>query len=450
MKSAVRSSLFLTLMVILLIVTIGLPLSVKGDGTLNGRIALILYYSLGLTKIILGIATVWVSCWAIAWEVEGKYIQTIAVKPVRRAYIWIGKWLGILFVNAVLIAVSAGITYVMTVGVLSMSGADQKDIEIVKDEVLACRIRAEPNREDISKEAHDLADRLKERGEFSEEVPDDEIYLNAYRRVVASKATVSPGQSKEWHFDIRKEFKGSSKVTVRYNLSARARQRNPVSGKWVIGTDVNPEAYVSKINNYLFGRHILNVPVDILDDAEQLIVTFVNSDRDKSNVAIFDVKNEVEMLVVSGGFAGNYFRTVLILFCQLAMLAALGVTAGSLLTFPVASFAVISLLMISLLSHYFSVTYGEDAGHQHQGHDCESAQKTSAHRLTMEQVVVRANVVVAPAMRFQPIDALTDGLVVSREETFEAILVLLLLYPGIFGLFGAWFLSRRELALPVS
>lgn len=58
-KTAVRSKLFVSLMVVLALTVIGLPLTVKGDGTLAGDITILLQYTLGLAAIILGSVVLW-------------------------------------------------------------------------------------------------------------------------------------------------------------------------------------------------------------------------------------------------------------------------------------------------------------------------------------------------------------------------------------------------------
>jgi hypothetical protein len=73
-----------------------------------------------------------------------------------------------------------------------------------------------------------------------------------------------------------------------------------------------------------------------------LAVVFYNDPMNETTV-IFPVENGFEVLYKAGGFAGNFFRAVLIIFSRLVFLAALGVSLSCWLGFPVAilcSFAV--------------------------------------------------------------------------------------------------------------
>ncbi|OVE74848.1 hypothetical protein BVX97_06210 [bacterium E08(2017)] len=449
-KTSVRSKLVISLSVILLMVVLGLPFSIKGDGTLNGQTALLIYYSLAFSSIILGIATLWVSCWTISREVEEKYIQMLVVKPVRRSYIWIGKWLGIAFLNGVLLIAAGAVTYIAVQLKVSDKGADADEVQVTLNEVLVSRLSMEPDREDVSDEAHKLMHELVKRGVIPKETSHVEAYEQAYKQVMAKRAVVRPGSSKEWRFDIS-DIGAQSEAWLRYHLSMSARERNPVSGEWVIGTDKNPDALRVSIDNYLFGRHMLEVPSESLDGAAELTVKFINADREKSNIAYFDIEDDLELLVESGSFTGNYIRSLVILFCQLAVLAAMGLTAGSLLTFPVASFSVASLLAIAMLSHYFTISYDSASGHQH--HECEDHGHSHEYRAktvlldAMEGVVLNAHIIVKPAMKYRTLSNLSSGNINSPKTTLEAVLILLLLYPGLLGLVGAWFLNKREMAL---
>ena len=109
-RSAIRSRVVGVLLCLLLLAIIGLPLTVKGDGTLTGEVQVLLTYTLGAVTMILSIATLWAGCAAVSTEVEEKQIHLILTKPVNRFEVWLGKWLGLVTLNAVLLLVSgAGI-----------------------------------------------------------------------------------------------------------------------------------------------------------------------------------------------------------------------------------------------------------------------------------------------------------------------------------------------------
>ena len=86
----------------LLVIVFGIPLLLKSDGTAKGTVQLVLTYTLGSTTALLGIASLWMGCGTLAREIEDNVMQMVAVKPVARWRVWLGKWLGIMLLNAAL------------------------------------------------------------------------------------------------------------------------------------------------------------------------------------------------------------------------------------------------------------------------------------------------------------------------------------------------------------
>ena len=106
-KAAFRYRLFWVIMILLLGAVIGLPLLVKHDGTADGFAQILITYTLGTVTGLLGLCTLWLACGTLARDVEECQIQMVVVKPIARWQIWLGKWLGLLSLNAVLLAVVA-------------------------------------------------------------------------------------------------------------------------------------------------------------------------------------------------------------------------------------------------------------------------------------------------------------------------------------------------------
>ena len=52
----------------------------------------------------LGLSTLWLACGTLARDIEECQMQVVATKPIARWQIWLGKWLGIMSLNAALLA----------------------------------------------------------------------------------------------------------------------------------------------------------------------------------------------------------------------------------------------------------------------------------------------------------------------------------------------------------
>src|SRR5580698_4088104 len=110
-KAAVRFKLFLVIAVLLVLAVVGLPLVIRDDGTAQGFTQIILTYTLSTITVLLGLSTLWLSCGTLARDIEECQIQVVATKPVARWQIWLGKWLGIVSLNAALLAISGACVF---------------------------------------------------------------------------------------------------------------------------------------------------------------------------------------------------------------------------------------------------------------------------------------------------------------------------------------------------
>src|ERR1041384_6094324 len=98
-KAAFRFRLFWVLTVLLLGSVIVLPLLLKDDQTARGFIQILLTYNLTIITALLGFSTLWLACGTLARDIEDCQMQMVAVKPIARWQIWLGKWLGLFALN---------------------------------------------------------------------------------------------------------------------------------------------------------------------------------------------------------------------------------------------------------------------------------------------------------------------------------------------------------------
>ncbi|HAL92250.1 MAG TPA: hypothetical protein DCM68_04410, partial [Verrucomicrobia bacterium] len=104
LRNALRSRVILVLFALLLAAGFLLPLTIRSDGTPDGLIRIHLAYTLGIATFLLTLATLWAGCAAISQEADDKTLQLLLVKPVPRFRIWLGKWIALLLIDALLLA----------------------------------------------------------------------------------------------------------------------------------------------------------------------------------------------------------------------------------------------------------------------------------------------------------------------------------------------------------
>jgi hypothetical protein len=419
-------------------------------------VEILLYYTLGLVSIILGVTTLWTSCAAISHEIEEKQIQLSVAKPVRRFQIWLGKWVGLLIVNAVLLAVTGVAIYGYVRHYAASPDLGAKDQAALRNELLVGRRLIAPARESADLEVRERVARLRREGKLQPAVSEEEAFAETKKTVLLERSVVTTGQSKQWNFEANSNHgaspagntalsagAGESAVAIRFRFISTFHDRKLVTGTWIIAKKDGAETFRFEMKGWPDGEHVFFVPESAVPGGP-FTVTFHNADSSKSNMAVFDSENPVELLKRESSFELNLIRSLIVILCQLGLVAAIGLTAGSLFSFPVATFAAMSLLVISLAGHFFMFTTSS----LKYGVDEDDKVEMTAFRAASEKVVKHLDVVIAPAMKLAPLGLLSDGLLVSWWFTGKAVLLLLIIYPAIFWLAGSWFLNKRELAMP--
>src|SRR5215471_4159392 len=141
-KAALRFKLFLVIAGLLIFAVVGLPLVIKDDGTAQGFTQIILTYTLSTITALLGFSTLWLSCGTLARDIEECQIQVVATKPVARWQIWLGKWLGIVSLNAALLAISGACVFGLLQWRATRLPATEQ--EVLRTQVLVARGVAQP------------------------------------------------------------------------------------------------------------------------------------------------------------------------------------------------------------------------------------------------------------------------------------------------------------------
>jgi hypothetical protein len=172
-----------------------------------------------------------------------------------------------------------------------------------------------------------------------------------------------------------------------------------------------------------------------------LTIDFANLNN---TALIFPLDEGMEVLYRQGGFGLNFVRGLGIIFCWMAVLAALGLATASFLSFPVAAFTSLAVLVMALSSGTLANAVSEGTV---MGYDGESGKAGHSVIDVVAIPVFRAVLsVINLAKDFSPIDALSTGRSISWNQLGQAFAQIVLLLGGVLGLLGVWGFHRRELA----
>jgi hypothetical protein len=152
----------------------------------------------------------------------------------------------------------------------------------------------------------------------------------------------------------------------------------------------------------------------------------------------------MEVLYPAGGFALNFARGLGIIFCWMALLAALGLMAASFLSFPVATFFSLAMLVVALSSG--TLADAIDSGTVAAGNEETGAVGHSVADAVLIPAFKGMLAVINLVENFSPIDALSSGRAITWGELGLAFAQIVLLLGGIMALIGIVLFWRRELA----
>jgi hypothetical protein len=443
-KAAFRFRLFLVLAVLLLLSVVGLPILIKDDGTARGFTQILLTYTLTTITALLGLSTLWLACGTLARDIEECQLQMVTVKPIARWQVWLGKWLGIMALNATLLAISGGSVYGLLQWRAKRLPADQQ--QVLRNEVLVARGSVkEPSPDQLIRaEAESrLQERLKQNPVTRADI--GEVQHQILEQVKADYQLVPPGFNRPWEIPLGLASHSARDkplyLRVKFNAAAKSAS-GTFDGLWFVGVPKKTALWRSELMSLAPDTfHEFRIPPNLFDDNGVLTINFLNP----NNVALlFPIEDGLEVLYPESSFTVNFVRGIGIIFCWMSVLAALGLAAASFLSFPVAAFLSLAVLTIVLSTSTLAnaVEEGTIGGYN-------SETSTKGH--------TAVDVVIIPAFRailgvvnlakdFSPIESLSTGRSITWTQLGLAFAQIVVLLGGALGLFGIVVFTRRELA----
>jgi hypothetical protein len=442
-KAAFRFRLFLVVAVLLLGAVVGLPMLIKDDGTARGFTQILLTYTLGAITALLGLSTLWLACGTLARDIEECQMQMVAVKPIARWQIWLGKWLGIMSLNATLLALSGGSVYALLQWRAGHLPAGEQ--AILRNEVLVARGSAKPKTNDKQIDA-ETEQQLRERLEKNPGLKADwkEVRQQIRESIRQQYQLVPPGWPRDWKIDLgmARHFLKGKPLYLRIKFNAADKSTSGTyTGIWRVGVPRKTQLWQSEPMSLAPDTfHEFKIE-PYFDDQGILTVGFGNLNN---TALLFPLEDGIEVLYPEGGFGLNFIRGLGIIFCWMGLLAALGLASASFLSFPVAAFLSLGVLTLALSSSTMAnavsegtlMGYNEDA--QKLGHSGLDTVVIPVFRVVLD--------VINLAKDFSPIDSLSTGRCITWTQLGRAIAQIVLLLGGILGLFGIVAFTRRELA----
>jgi hypothetical protein len=457
---AIRMRAALVLLIVLVLSLPLLPLLLDSGERLEYRVQFLLTWALGATTLLLGLLNVFLGCGSLSGDIDSNRIHMTLTKPLGRPEYLLGKWAGLVAVNALLVVVS-GIGIYSFTRLLALSEAtSQGDRYAVDEQVLTARQSVRPTHpsgdafeQEIGKVIDDLEKELPDAFMKDRQATRQRILEQYVRRW----HTVFPDKVSEYVFSGLTHAKQASPELDRADVS--------------FAISVNGRPYPYRDGEHLpytlAGQttHTIDIPTEAIDDQGMLRLTIENKNlvlpgaSKPTTIGLVPGKG-LEILEPVGSFDQNYLKCLFIVWLKLAMIAAVAVASATFLGFPM---AVLLSLMIFLSA--FGSGFVGDSLELYTGMDDANATMKDMARLryasfydflkqgeyweafkVIMAVVGELFVKVIPSFdRYDAVTAVATGMNVSIWTVMECLLRVGIVAPLMLGLL-AWFcFEQRDL-----
>jgi len=474
LDEALRMRVGLVLVVLLLVTLPLLPLLLDPTERLEYRLQFLLSWALGGTGFILGLLTVFLACGSICGDIDTNRIHMTLTKPITRAEFLVGKWLGLVLLNLLLVAVAGAGVYTFT-RMLARAPADEADRTAVGSQVLTARtsvLPEHPRGADFERDMAREIDRIrKENPDFLGTGNAGQQAGRIRHELIWQWHTVTADKQGEYVFrglGPAKTAGDTFQLQLKPHADNATMDRADVSfALWLNDRPYPVSSEGQHLAYTLASRtlHTITLPTREIDDAGVLKMRIANRNAippgEKVPTSInFSPGQGLQVLYAVGSFEGNYVRNLVEMWLKLVTIAAIGVAAATGLGFPVAALLGLMMFIAAIGSGYLG-----DAVDIYTGLDLENA--TLSDMVALRSAVFRdfiklgdywgavkvvmalfgeAFLAVVPSFaRFDSVTSLATGMQITRGNVVECLLRLGLVAPLALGLIGWFVFERRDL-----
>lgn len=337
-----------------------LPLVLDPSERLEYRLQFFLNWALSGASFLLAMVTIVLAVGSVCGDIDSQRIHMTLVKPIQRWQYLLGKWLGIVLLDVVLVGIVGVGVFLGAVAIGRLPAADSNDRRAVDEQVFTARQTARP--EHPRGAEFDAA----VTASIEQMQKDDPAGFaldpaGARRRIKAQRVL-------EWHTvsaDVMASYMFTLPAATRPQSSVVQLRLKPFADN--VGIDRAPVRFALWLNDRAYpvkngvheeytltsGRfHTIDIPASVIDESGRLRVAIANRNvvppgETRPTAISFSPGKGLEVLYRAGSFGGNFVRGLVVMLAKLAMLAAAGLAAASWLGFPI---AVLTSLMVYVVA----------------------------------------------------------------------------------------------------
>lgn len=466
-RESLRLRISFAFIVVMLVTLPIIPLWIDPEEPLRYQIQNFLADSMALVYVLAACMTLVLGCATVSFEIRDRQIWHLATKPLGRIRYLVGKWLGIVLLDGLLLLLGGASIYGFT-QYLGTRATDPMAMVEVEDEVLTARIGVRPVLETLEEaEVKELAyaeyqndpitrDKV-EQGEANEFDVIRRIVRRLRQEHLDQQRAVPPGGFNDnRQYDARVyEFPGLGE--------ARREQRNlTLRYKFHIGRSESTDRYPIVLRFPSTGDELQQliipeqwqrtlVPAAVIDDDGVLRIQILNGGFSETpseatrkffanGATLIFQADGFEILWQAATFEANFVRAMIIDWIKLSFLAMLAISAATFLSFPVAMLLAFTVFVGGSMTPFISTSIDQFRP------DADAALPVRWIQILIAALARSVEWLLRPFGQASPNRLVIEGRLVSIGALFQNLLVI-----GIFWslatLAAGWAIfRRRELA----
>lgn len=354
----------LVFMLLLFVLVPVLGFSATGDETLKGRLQTFVSYSLSLTSLLLCLLTIIISIYTMTSDIDQKQIFTVITKPIRRHQFLLGKLLGVILLDVMLLALFSAFIYTITIYMPRFTKATEQEIVEANKQFFTARAALTVPEVDVSEKVRKRYNDLERTDELPDDMSREEIMAELTKREQLAQRAANRGERLVWEFENVKPLSETMFIRFKYDIFPNPPD-SQVYGGWFAGDPKylkygeQPETPIYQDLSHKHAArtfHEIEFTSDVVPEDGRLAVAFINLPLNQAPV-IFPLDG-LEVLYKADSFGGNFIRAFLLILFRLIFLTCLGLMASTFLSFPVAVLFCLVIFFTASFSNFVLESFG--------------------------------------------------------------------------------------------
>ena len=467
-RESIRRRVSLAFIVVLLVCLPLIPLWIDPGEPLRYQVQNFLSDSMTLVYVLAACMTLMLACASVAFEIRDRQIWQLMTKPMGRFEYLLGKWLGLLLLNVILLGIGGISIFTFTEYLRTQPTADPLDAIAVSDEVLTARVGVLPIFKNLSvDEVRRRVDtEIDNNAVLKDEIATGEKRENDVRRQMGRQVrkdnlyqqrAIPPTEFSEGAVVDAKTyvFEGLGRarsehtnITLRYEFHigrSESTDHYPVVFAFPDVGERVEQIYVPA------QWHSILVPSDWIGEDGNLRVQILNGGFSESpseatlrffanGATLYFDADGMEVMWQAASFESNFIRAMLVLWVKLAFLGALGIAATTFLSFPVGVLLAFTVFVGGSLAPFIAMSVEE------YRIAADTAWPIRIVQWGIVLIAQSAEWLLRPFGEASPTSLVVEGRLVGLSGVLRNFLQIGVFWCGLVLFIGWWVFRRRELA----